>query len=87
MKTIIIVAALASLTFAAAPASAQNQSGAATSGMGRADSALRAKGDVKGAEQIERAQCSSGLGPCTEKDAKQIEKGAKQPAQKGAKQD
>jgi hypothetical protein len=72
MKTLIIVVAIASLALPVASASAQNRSGAATNGMGSADSTLRARGDVKGAERIERAECFSGLGVCNQKDAEKV---------------
>ena len=90
MKILIIFAAVASLAFPATSASAQNTTGAAISGMGSADSALRAKGDVKGAERIERAECFSGKGPCSEKDAAKVKKSTGQetaPSAKSAKPD
>ena len=58
------------LVFAGISANAQTRS-AATSGMGGAESALRAKGNIKGADRVARARCFSGIGACSEKYAAQ----------------
>ena len=54
------------LALATVPVSAQT-TGSATSGMGGAEAALRAKGNLKGVDRIERAKCFSGVGPCNAK--------------------
>jgi hypothetical protein len=41
--------------------------GSAKSGMGGAEAALIAKGNVKGADRIARAKCFSGTGACNAK--------------------
>jgi hypothetical protein len=66
MKIRIAILVAASLSLGTA-AYAQNQTGAAASGMTGAESTLRAKGDVKGAARINRAMCLSGLRNCTGK--------------------
>ena len=71
MKTIIMLAAMASLAFAAVPAVAQNQQGAKEPGMSGAEDVLRARGNIKGADRIARAKCFSGVGACTPKYAAQ----------------
>lgn len=66
MKTFIVIGTLAAFAFAALPANAENL-GSAKSGMGGAEAALIAKGNVKGADRIARAKCFSGTGVCNAK--------------------
>jgi hypothetical protein len=66
MKTFMIIGTIAALAFATMPASAENM-GSAKSGMGSAEAALIAKGNVKGADRIARAKCFSGTGACNAK--------------------
>lgn len=66
MKTFMMIGTLAVLAFAVAPAGAENFS-SAKSGMGSAEAALAAKGNIKGADRIARAKCFSGTGPCNAK--------------------
>jgi opacity protein-like surface antigen len=76
MKTFMIASTLICLAFAPAAANAQTQP-AASAGMGGAESALRAKGNVKGADRIARAKCFSGMGACSGKYAAQREQASK----------